>query len=79
MMSVAGASSVNALPDPFSMIVCMMFVEVEAILLGAETMPATGSVNIEVMTGTSGIVTVVAFEMTTARTDFTVLSSAFEV
>jgi len=41
--------------------------------------PAAGSVNAEVMTGTSGTVTVVASETITAGTYFTVLGSAVEV
>ena len=73
MISMAGANSVDALLDLFSMIVRTMSVEVEAISLGAETRPTTGSVNTEVVTGTSEIVTVVASETTTVGIDFTVV------
>ena len=41
--------------------------------------PEVGSVNAEIVIGTSGIVTVEASEMTTTGTDFTVLGSAIEV
>ena len=44
MMSMAGASSADALPDLFSMTVRIMSVEAEAISLGAETRPTAGSV-----------------------------------
>ena len=67
-MSMAGASSVGALPDPLSMIVRTMFVEAVAISLGAEMRPTAGSINAEVMTGTSRIVTVEASEIRTAGT-----------
>ena len=73
MMSMARGNSVGALPDPLSMIVRPMSVEAKAISLGAETRLAVGSVNVEVVTGTSGTITVVTFETTTARTNFTVL------
>jgi len=79
MMSMTGASSVGALPNPLSMIVRTMPIEARAISLGAETRPIAGSVNAEVMTGTSGAVTVVASETTTAGTNSTVLGSAIEV
>ena len=72
------ANSVDALLDPLSMIVRTVSVQAEAILLGSEMRPATCSVNAEVVTGTFGIVTVVASEIT-AGIDFTVLGSAFEV
>ena len=57
MMSIAGASSVGALPNPLSMIVRTMSVKAGAISLGAETRPAAGSVNTEVVTDTSRTVT----------------------
>ena len=57
------------------MIARTMSVEVRAISLGAETRPTTESVNVEVMTGTSRTVTVVASKTTTAGTDFIVLDS----
>ena len=76
---MAGASSVGALPDPLSMIVRTMSIEARAISLGAEMRPATGSVNAEVITGTSKIVVVEASKTTTVGTDFTVLGSAIEV
>ena len=79
MMSMAETSSVDALPDPLSIIVCMMSAETGDISLGAETRPAAGSVNTEVMTSTSGTVIVVASKTTTAGTNFTVLGSAVEV
>ena len=66
---MAGVSSVGALSDPLSMIVRTMHVEAGTISLGAETRLATGFVSVEVVTGTSGTVTMVASEMTTAGTD----------
>jgi len=79
MMSMAGASSVGALPDPLSMMVRTIFIGAGAISLDAETRPAAGSVNAEVMTGTFRTVTVVASEMTTVGTNFTVLSLAIKI
>jgi len=79
MMSMAGSSSVDALPDPLSMIVQMISVVAEAISLGAQTRPATGSIKAKVVTGTSEIITVVASKTTTAVIDFVVLGSAVEV
>ena len=79
MMFMAGASSVGALPDPLSMIVRIMPVEAGAISLDAETRLTAGSVNAEVVTGTSGTITVVASEATAAGTNSTVLGSAVEV
>ena len=79
MMFMAGASSDGALPDPLSMIVRTISVEVGVISLGAETRLAIGSVNAEVVTGTSGTITVVASETITTGTDFTVLSSIVKV
>ena len=79
MMSLDGVNSINALPDPLSMIVQMMSVEAEAISLGAEIRPAAGSINAEVVTDPSGIVTIVASETITTGTNFTVLGSAVEV
>jgi len=77
--NVHGWSFVDVLPDSLSMIVCMMSVEAGAISLAAKTRPAAGSVNVEVMTGTSGIVAVVASETITAGTDCTILGLAFEI
>ena len=54
MMSVAGDSLASVLPDSLSMIVRTMSVEAGAISLSAETRPAAGSVNAEVVTGTFG-------------------------
>ena len=76
---MAGASSVDALPDPLFMIVCTMSVEARGISLATETRPTIGSVNVEVVTGISGTVTVVAPEMITAETNFTVLSLDIEI
>jgi len=76
---MAEDSSVGAFPDLLSMIVCTMPVEAGAILLGAETSLATGSVNAKVMADTSGTVTVVASEATAAGTNSTVLGSAVEI
>ena len=45
MMSITGASSVGALPDPLFMVVRIMSIEAGAISLGAETKPTAGSVN----------------------------------
>jgi len=78
MMSMVGASSVGALPDPLSMIACIMSVEAGAISLGAETKPIAGSVNAEVVTGTSGTVMVVASKATGAATNSTVTGSTVE-
>ena len=78
-MSMAGANSVDALPNPFSIIVRMVSVEAKIVSLSAGTRPAADSFNVEVMTGTSGIVTVVAFEMTAIGTNFTVLGSTVKV
>ena len=79
MMSMAGASSVDALPVPLFIIVHTMSAEAGAISLGAETRPTAGSVNAEVVTGTFETITVVASEMTTAVTDFTIRVSAIKV
>ena len=79
MMSMAGASSVDALLDPLSMIVRTMSVETGAISLAAETRSAAGFINVKVITGTSKTVTVVTSETITVGTDYTVLGSAFEV
>ena len=70
MMSMAGANSIDALPNLFSMIVRIMSVEAEAISLSVETRPVAGSVNTVVVTGTSGIVTVASSEVITVGTDF---------
>ena len=72
-MSMAGANSVDALLNPLSIIVRMASVEVEAVSLSAGTWPTASFFNAEVVTDTSGIVTVAASEMKTAGTDFTVL------
>jgi len=79
MMFMAGTNSVDALPDPLSLIVRIMPIEVGAISLGVETRTITGSVNAEAVTGTSGIVIVVASETTTVGTDFTILGSATKI
>ena len=55
MMSMAGACSVDALPDSLSMIVRTMSVEAGAISLATETRPVVGFVNVEVVTDTSGL------------------------
>ena len=79
MMSMAGPSSVDALLNPLSTIVHTMFVEARVISLVTEMRPVAGSVNAEVITDTSGTVTVVASEMITTGTNFTVLGSPVEV
>ena len=73
------ASSVGALPNPLSMTVRTMYVETGAISLGAEMRSVARSVNVEVITGTSGTVTVVASEETAAATNSAVLGLAVEV
>ena len=78
-MMHAGTSSVGALSDPLSMLLHTMFIEAGTISLGAETRPAAGSVNTEVLTGTSRTVTVVASKATTAGSNSTILGSAIEV
>jgi len=67
MMSMAGSSSVGALPDPLSIVVCIMSTEAGASSLGVETRPVAGFVNAEVMADTSGTVVMVASEATGAR------------
>ena len=66
-------------PGPPYMIMRIMSVEAGAISLGAETRPATGSVNAEVMADTSKTIIVVASEATCAGTNSTVPGSAVEV
>ena len=61
------------------MIVCTMLVEVGAISLATKTRPVAGSVNTEIVTGTSRTVTVISSKTITVGTDYTVLGSAFEV
>ena len=78
-MSIAGASSVDVLPNPLSMIVRTMSIEMGAISLAAETRSAVGFINVKVITSTSKTVTVVTSETITVGTDYTVLGSAFEV
>jgi len=75
---MAGANSVETLPDSLSMIVGIVSVEAETISLSTGTWLAAGSFDVKIVTGISEFVTVVAFEMTTAGTDFTVLGSAIE-
>ena len=77
-MSMTEASYVGALSDPLSMVVCIMSVEAGAISLGAETKPIAGSVDAEVLTGTSGTVMVVASKATGAATNSTVTGSTVE-
>ena len=60
MMSMAGASFVDALPDPLSMIVRTLSLEAGAISLGVEMRPVAGSVNADVIAGTSKTLTMVA-------------------
>jgi len=71
--------SVDAVPDPLSMIVRTMSVEARAISLSAEMRPTTGSVNTKIITGTSETVTVVASEAIAVGTNSTVFGSAVEV
>ena len=79
MMFMAGASYVDALSDPLSMVVRIMSTEVGANSLGVEASPAAGSVNAEVMAGTSGTFIVVASEATGVATNSTVPGSTVEV
>jgi len=76
---MAGANSIDALLDPLSMIVRTVSVEVEIVSLSLGTWPTIGSFDVEVVTGTFGIVTVAAYEMTTAGPDFMVLGSTVKV
>ena len=79
MMSMAGASSIDALTDPLSIVVRIMSVKAGTISLSAETRLTIGSISAEVMTGTSGTVTVVAYEATAVGTNSIVLGSDVEV
>jgi len=79
MMSMTGAGSIDVLPDPLSIVVHIMSVEAGTISLSADTRPTIGSINAEVMTGTSGTVTVVAYEATAVGTNSTVRGSDVEV
>ena len=79
MMSMAGASSVGALPETLSTVVCIMSIEAGANSLGAEIRPAAGSVNTAVVASTAETIFVVASEATVAATNSTVPSSVVEV
>ena len=57
---MAGASYVDALSNPLSMVVHKMFTEVGASSLGAEVRPVAGSVNAEIVAGTFKTLTMVA-------------------
>ena len=78
MMSMAGASSIDALPDPLSMIMRKVSIEAEAISLGAETRPVAGSVHWSRDRHLWDRY-VVSSDTTTTGTDFTVLDSAIEI
>ena len=79
MMSMTGDSSTGALPDPFFTMVGIMSTEEGANSLRAETRPAAGSVDTEIVADTSGTIVAVASEATGTATNSTTPGSATEV
>ena len=72
-MSIVAANFVDALPDPYSIIMRMVSVEAETVSLSIRREPTTSFFDAKVVIGTSKIIILAASEVTTTGTNFKVL------